>query len=412
MKLLALLLTILLTFGAVSCQKETPPDTSMDYKFDTDSQFYLNSSGEYYLAETSEGYYYISIEPRGFLRYIDKETLQDTLVCGKPNCLHEKSEDITQCNAYFSPYSYGRIAYYQGSLYIFTLDLDPITMARTQSIVRVSLDGFQRKKVWDMTWETEKQLPNVSNMILHRGNLYFLAFGSDTYDESPVHLYQYNLEKKKCTLLEDNLTGINDIFAVGDMLYLKAYDEETGALLHYRYQISQKELELVPESYAMRPYFSGIVCMRFYSDQHFRIDLDAKNRQELQSSFHAITEISEKYLLTQHRTIIHSKSGKEVPGKEYWDYVGKIYHQMTEKEYEAYKKREQEFEILLEENHEILNAETYEVLGEVKLPDYGFSFIQGDYLFAFDTQSETLQKIDLSKCGTEDFHWCVSQKIE
>ena len=77
MKLLALLLTILLTFGAVSCQKETPPDTSMEFNPETDCQYYNSKSGVYPIAESPDGYYYINniVDP-GFLRYIDKETLE------------------------------------------------------------------------------------------------------------------------------------------------------------------------------------------------------------------------------------------------------------------------------------------------------------------------------------------------
>lgn len=412
MKLLALLLTILLAVSTTACQKETPPDTSMEFNFETDCQYYLNSDGNYRMAEASTGYYYISTEPRGFLRYIDKETLQDTLVCAKPNCLHDKNEDITQCNAYISPYSYGRIVYHEGFLYVFTLDFDPVTTTKMQSIVRVSTDGFQRKKVWNMTWEAEKQLPNVSKFIVHRGHLYFLVCGSDTYDESSVYLYEYDLKKKRCSLIEDDLTGINDIFAVGDMLYLKAYEKESGLLLHYQYHISQKEMMLVEDSYGLKPYSTGIVCMRYNTDQHFKMDLEARNQQELPQLFDTITVVSEDYMLTNQRTVIRTEDGKKVTSEEYRDYVGNYHADMTVQEYERFVQRQQEFEIYWEEKNTILDATTYEVLGEVELPEMGFSFIQGDYLFAFDTRKEVLQKIDLSKCGTEDFEWQRSEKME
>ena len=77
MKLLALLLTALLAFSATACQKETPPDTSMEFNPETDCQYYNSKSGVYPIAESPDGYYYINniVDP-GFLRYIDKETLE------------------------------------------------------------------------------------------------------------------------------------------------------------------------------------------------------------------------------------------------------------------------------------------------------------------------------------------------
>ena len=91
-KWLALGIAVLLLFGTTGCGKKSAHFTDLEYYSGSDLPYYLSNFSHRYIAESPDGYYYISGTQngtdRGFLRFVDKKTQQDIVVCGKPDCLH------------------------------------------------------------------------------------------------------------------------------------------------------------------------------------------------------------------------------------------------------------------------------------------------------------------------------------
>ena len=412
MKLLALLLTALLAFSATACQKETPPNTSMEFNAETDHPFYMNTLGQSQIVESPEGFYYLQENENGrsFLRFIDKETLEDTIVCAKPNCLHEDQTDVSQCNAQFR-LQHG-IHYYKGKLYVVTAEPDPINLTYIYKLVEISLDGTQRKTVWEIDWKTSDSLPRIFLNIIHRGKLYFEVINKDNSTFSPTYIYAYDIDTKKCTLVQDNLTGVSDFFAVGDYLYIKAYNEEAGDYAFFRYTISTEELISMPQIQTVLRYKTGINNMISYTSTTYDYDLKVENPKKVDMQVDIFRAVNEKYFCEQDRTITHKESGKIVSIEEYDKETGASRANATEEEYAEYMKQAEAYEIVWSDYLNIYDAETLTLLGTLDYSDtWTYTlYIKDDLLIRYDSFNGFAQ-IDLSKIGTDQFVWATPSKI-
>ena len=115
-RILSLVLTFILTVTLASCGKEEAI-TGMEYVEGQDQQYFYSDLGSNTLfTETEDGYYYFVVH---YLCYTDKETMQSTVLCGRPDCLHQNEtnpERTLDCNAYFSGAQF--LQYYDGNLYV------------------------------------------------------------------------------------------------------------------------------------------------------------------------------------------------------------------------------------------------------------------------------------------------------
>ena len=88
---LSLIIVICLVSVVVAgCAKNSASDTSPEYKFGTDCQYYNCTDGWYRITESEKGFYYFR---EGYLYFIDKTTMQQTILCGKPNCKHQQETE-------------------------------------------------------------------------------------------------------------------------------------------------------------------------------------------------------------------------------------------------------------------------------------------------------------------------------
>ena len=264
-KMIATALAGVMLLAGASCKKATV-NTSPEFNFETDSQYWTYDMYSFAVAETETGFYYLSESVVGFLHYIDKATMQDIPLCSKPNCvIHETEyselteitdttyEELSQCNAFvrMPGISTGRaLMYYKGYLYCVTEEttLQGNAVDRTLTLTQISLDGTERKAIWEISTPHNSKVSSLSDVLLHRGKLYFTTFSGTISD-----LYCYDLESQKVVELREFRT-IPRMMARGESLLVDVHSGE-GMLL---YTISTGEWEVLPEEYQrVYPYENG-----------------------------------------------------------------------------------------------------------------------------------------------------------
>lgn len=107
---------------------------------------FIQSTGNHFV-ETPEGYYVLMGH---YLAYMDKEMKDYTLLCSKPECLHNKERDEEQkvnCNAFYA--NAKAIQYHEGKLYVLA---DALTFGPSQqsqmAVYEVLPDGESKKKIY------------------------------------------------------------------------------------------------------------------------------------------------------------------------------------------------------------------------------------------------------------------------
>lgn len=230
-----LLLAVVITmFGLSACgQKEE--DLGDSYIFGEDYQYYFDNNTEA-LAESEESYYLFG---GGYLFSKNKETGEATVLCDKPDCLHDSEIDSTRkadCNAF---YGYGAyVYYYKNKLYIWGEEYDGV--GDTYGVIyETDLKGTTRKKIL-------KPEEYVMCSIIHRGYLY-LSFSDfledpEVYEKdeekrkaSSYRVERYRLDKlsKKPEVIFEK-TGefgqINEMSAYGNKVYMRVSGGENKLL--------------------------------------------------------------------------------------------------------------------------------------------------------------------------------------
>lgn len=124
------------------------------------------------MAQSPDGYYTFL---GNYLVFMTPDMDDYTLVCNKPDCLHneEPIETTIECNAYFMGIQMPpTVQYYDGFLYI---PASSTTEKETGCIYKVALDGSSRTAIFDS--------PNraLKDIILHRGYCYAYE---QTYESS------------------------------------------------------------------------------------------------------------------------------------------------------------------------------------------------------------------------------------
>ena len=239
MKRIYSILFVLLLLCCSSCtvqEEET-------YGFETDCQYNYGTgaSGRYYLAESEDGYYYRN---KAFLHYIDKETMTDTVLCNKPNCLHDKTEDadmqvLRNCNAYVGNSFWEDIFYYKDAIYTVLpyAEVDENTLIRSFVLTQISLDGTKRKSVWDVTYKIDGKVDTPMVSAFHRGKLYFIVSGWNY--GNPTYLFCYDMKTKKVEEIYQSEWSFDRIRIIEDSIYVYQWEDEGSSLV--RIDLETKE---------------------------------------------------------------------------------------------------------------------------------------------------------------------------
>lgn len=248
-RLLCLVFAVLLLLGASGCKAKV--NTSPEFTFGTDAWRGYYSWDKSLMTESEDSYYYIDSQTT-YIHVIDKETMYDTVLCAKPNCLHDRRTITTQdqaheCIAYTTINPYGGIFFYEDALYLMeeyisATDFHPV-------LVQLSLDGTSRKVIWEFdNFDVATTSGYVSRYLLHRGVLYFI-FNADSGSGKADQLYAYDMDAKEYTLLCESDRPMIELRMVGNALYIRqdVVDRPSESDL-LCYDIATKTTSILPKA--------------------------------------------------------------------------------------------------------------------------------------------------------------------
>ena len=261
-----LLLLSIVEMVFVGCSSEI--DTTPEYKFETDCQYYnCVVDGQYVLAETEESFYYLESP---YLRVIDKKTMKSSYLCNKPDCLHAEQNVSSEserfrCNAYVGNYSplWG-ISYSEGYLYFVRKDSLGITNDPYAAwLVQLSLDGTSCKYLWKVTWDQGNK-GTLLFTTMHRGKFYLLVHQSEG-KETFSSVYAYDLVKKKqeCVIRYDDY--VDNMMLIGNYLYLDRSDSLNTSKI--RYDLSSGEVTELTDCQIVFPIDKTLVAYNDHAEK-------------------------------------------------------------------------------------------------------------------------------------------------
>ncbi len=138
---------------------DTAGSTVSYYNFETDCQFNItNPPYNHYAAKGAEGYYLLN---DGYLYFADISTGYATILCNKPNCLHNEVYFNTDCNAHIAEDS--SITYNEGYIYYIGSNLEANDGT---ALMRVTADGSGTRE------EVSAKEYNTDKWAVHRGSFY------------------------------------------------------------------------------------------------------------------------------------------------------------------------------------------------------------------------------------------------
>ena len=193
----------------------------------TDFQKNMNQSTDesiYSMCESEDGYYF---EWSGTAYYLDKETGESTVLCGKPDCDHEFTEEKT-CNANVNTYF---LTYYNGKIYYNNGDCileNGSFVDKGERLYSMNLDGTEHNAVQNLDFAISGDTNMYVNApMIHRGNVYFCYSGvlytvplGDKI-ENAVEIYGDEIISDGSMIVDTNATYY-ELWADGDMVYFMA----------------------------------------------------------------------------------------------------------------------------------------------------------------------------------------------
>ncbi len=270
-----------------SCSRQRAV-TGMGYAEGQDQQYFYSDMGSNtLLTESEDGYYYFT----GFyLCYTDKETMQSSVLCGRPECLHQNEtnpERILDCNAYFFNPLF--LQYYDGDLYVAA---DKPLSTQEKELTQVSLDGAKRKS-------TQTFSDGASAFAIHRGTLYYTGqIVSDGGESCHALLSKplFSSNEPEILYIGTIDSNIGALLCKGELLYFSDnyFTEERFYGLDYQYNLQTGERTLLFDSdqqvqtiYTL--YSQGLLGQTSQLDEEnvwqiteqFQTDLYGKNRREV-----------------------------------------------------------------------------------------------------------------------------------
>ncbi|MGN1130385.1 MAG: hypothetical protein ACI4Q8_03455 [Ruminococcus sp.] len=235
------LITLLLTVATVllcSCKATDTTDIKTSYNFETDvPYFYRTGDVINPIAISPDGYYFIG--DFGVVIYMDKNTMEGTPLCNKPNCDHTDRET---CNAYISKSIGYFIQYYKGYIYTLNEVYNADKQYYEPILARYNLDGTGFKSMTNPINLSEAG--SVADCFIHRGYFYYSTFygiyrlSMDNLKGEAENLYKAENAEEEC----NNIHSLN---AYGNYLYFEPFEiNDEGETEEINYSLNLKTLEL------------------------------------------------------------------------------------------------------------------------------------------------------------------------
>lgn len=232
-RFLSVALAVMLTMSLAACGDNNSAklpnisggDTSV---LGTDFQKNMNQSTSFDISsicETKDGYYF---QYNCMVYYVDKETGDSTVLCGKPDCDHTHSEGKWDCNAFVSA---DFLTYYNGKLYYnngnYVLE-NGSYVNKGERLFSMNLDGTEHDVVQDLDFVPGGDTNSfVTAPMIHRGNVYFSYSGA-------LYTAELGADIEHATLIygeqkaDDGSMIVNphemyyELWADGDLIYFMA----------------------------------------------------------------------------------------------------------------------------------------------------------------------------------------------
>ena len=194
----------------------------------TDFQKNMNQSTSFMLSEmceTSEGYYFTYND--GMVYYLDKETGESTILCGKPDCNHQFTEG-GGCNAQANT---RMLTYYNGKIYYNESDSvleNGSWVNKGERLYSMNLDGTEHDAVQNLDFVPRGDTNMFVNApMIHRGNVYFcysgvlytVPLGDDI--ENATKIFGDEIISDGSMIVDTNAVYY-ELWADGDMVYFMA----------------------------------------------------------------------------------------------------------------------------------------------------------------------------------------------
>lgn len=226
-------LFMVMAFGLIGCGGGSQPED----EYSDSPKGFMEPLGNR-MVETPDGYYTFQ---GNYLTFLDKELENPTIVCNKPNCLHneEDMEKRVECDAFFSTPE--DIKYYNGKLYICSH-----TIGRTSGgleIYKVSTDGSEKKKLY-----SEENSPMM--LVIYEGDIVVYAPYYDMEHESKVcSIVRFPIENPNEAEVifestEFERGEINYLVCEEDKLYFKLIDSANMTTYPYELDLNTNEIKL------------------------------------------------------------------------------------------------------------------------------------------------------------------------
>ena len=165
-RIVSLVLALIIILSVTGCGNGKIKDATVSYTTGenlNNQQYYLADFGNNTIAEGPDAYYVIAED---YLHYMDKNTLESGILCGKADCKHNKETDYERaqsCEAFhFMPMS---VFYYDNGIYIYELTIADLGM--NNDVIRYNLQGQFEKKIATIP-------TSVTNVIQHKGIMYYI----------------------------------------------------------------------------------------------------------------------------------------------------------------------------------------------------------------------------------------------
>lgn len=233
-RLLTATLAVILTLSLAACGDNNnvnlPSVSEGDQSvLGTDFQKDMSQSSNWYISnicESEDGYYF---EYDGMLYYLDSETGESTILCGKPDCDHKWIEGGGDCNAQVSTGMF--LTYYDGKIYFnnSTYVLENGTYVnKGERLFSMNLDGTEHTAVQNLDFTPGGDTNMfVNTPMIHRGNVYFCysgvlykaALGDDIKDATKIY---GNEIASDGSMIVDTNAVYYELWADGDMVYFMA----------------------------------------------------------------------------------------------------------------------------------------------------------------------------------------------
>lgn len=226
----------MLVLVLTACGSDQMAVESEEFNLETDFQWeYCDLALEDHpIVEVEDGYYIIV---GYYLYYIDKETMEYTPLCNKPNCLHQKETDemkVMDCNAmvYASYINHTSLNYYKQHLYTVAIEIitDENGIPENKFVMdKISLDGGEREVIHEFK-------KAVDMAIVHRGYIYYTSERSKIRSDETTGIYRIPIEGGEEELLysaENNSNQLSRLRAIGNTLMFTEYSDESEDVLYY-----------------------------------------------------------------------------------------------------------------------------------------------------------------------------------